>query len=103
MLRVRVTPGSPISLTTHHHQPVLPGGTRISVRPSTRHDASCDRKFMPRTSMSPSAGEIATLRRSDEHTSELKSLMRISYAVFCLQKKHPTISINQHQHIPRST
>src|SRR3546814_3147664 len=32
----------------------------------------------------------ATLRneRSDEHTSELQSLMRTSYAVFCLQKKH---------------
>src|SRR3546814_10349600 len=27
------------------------------------------------------------LRRSEEHTSELKSLMRISYAVFCLKKK----------------
>src|SRR3546814_9793720 len=28
-----------------------------------------------------------TLERSEEHTSELQSLMRISYAVFCLQKK----------------
>src|SRR3546814_2086096 len=27
--------------------------------------------------------------RSEEHTSELQSLMRISYAVFCLQKKNP--------------
>src|SRR3546814_1615209 len=27
-------------------------------------------------------------RRSEEHTSELQSLMRISYAVFCLQKKN---------------
>src|SRR3546814_8822037 len=27
------------------------------------------------------------LKRSEEHTSELQSLMRISYAVFCLQKK----------------
>src|SRR3546814_6773073 len=27
-------------------------------------------------------------RRSEEHTSELQSLMRISYAVFCLKKKH---------------
>src|SRR3546814_8262376 len=27
-------------------------------------------------------------KRSEEHTSELQSLMRISYAVFCLQKKH---------------
>src|SRR3546814_9789234 len=30
----------------------------------------------------------AGIRRSEEHTSELQSLMRISYAVFCLQKKH---------------
>src|SRR3546814_2852495 len=30
--------------------------------------------------------------RSEEHTSELQSLMRISYAVFCLKKKTPTIS-----------
>src|SRR3546814_10748705 len=29
-------------------------------------------------------------RRSEEHTSELQSLMRISYAVFCLKKKHTT-------------
>src|SRR3546814_10855153 len=28
-----------------------------------------------------------TMRRSEEHTSELQSLMRISYAVFCLKKK----------------
>src|SRR3546814_10268457 len=30
------------------------------------------------------------LRRSEEHTSELQSLMRISYAVFCLKKKKQT-------------
>src|SRR3546814_5514185 len=30
-------------------------------------------------------------RRSEEHTSELQSLMRISYAVFCLKKKNYTI------------
>src|SRR3546814_6869320 len=32
-------------------------------------------------------GHLAQLRRSEEHTSELQSLMRISYAVFCLKKK----------------
>src|SRR3546814_3937606 len=32
--------------------------------------------------------EIALFRRSEEHTSELQSLMRISYAVFCLKKKN---------------
>src|SRR3546814_6781326 len=31
-----------------------------------------------------------TSRRSEEHTSELQSLMRISYAVFCLKKKKQT-------------
>src|SRR3546814_1566775 len=30
---------------------------------------------------------VPTLSRSEEHTSELQSLMRISYAVFCLKKK----------------
>src|SRR3546814_2049184 len=35
------------------------------------------------------AREISTqLRRSDEHTSELQSLMSISYAVFCCKKKN---------------
>src|SRR3546814_10009240 len=31
---------------------------------------------------------VLILARSEEHTSELQSLMRISYAVFCLKKKH---------------
>src|SRR3546814_9367814 len=31
---------------------------------------------------------VRSLERSEEHTSELQSLMRISYAVFCLKKKN---------------
>src|SRR3546814_9853696 len=40
--------------------------------------------------------------RSEEHTSELKSLMRISYAVFCLKKKklHPQNTMNHVSHQP---
>src|SRR3546814_2334665 len=34
--------------------------------------------------------------RSEEHTSELQSLMRISYAVFCLKKKTTTLKVNHH-------
>src|SRR3546814_1942383 len=34
-----------------------------------------------------STAQLAALTRSEEHTSELQSLMRISYAVFCLKKK----------------
>src|SRR3546814_8223725 len=36
--------------------------------------------------------------RSEEHTSELQSLMRISYAVFCLKKKKPTQITDQMTH-----
>src|SRR3546814_5943161 len=41
------------------------------------------------TSVGPTVGDlVADLNaRSEEHTSELQSLMRISYAVFCLKKK----------------
>src|SRR3546814_6818798 len=43
---------------------------------------------------------VSFLKRSEEHTSELQSLMRISYAVFCLKKKNNNkqtkyININQ--------
>src|SRR3546814_5799243 len=34
-------------------------------------------------------GYVKDPQRSEEHTSELQSLMRISYAVFCLKKKKP--------------
>src|SRR3546814_7624620 len=36
--------------------------------------------------------------RSEEHTSELQSLMRISYAVFCLKQKNNTQHITQHEY-----
>src|SRR3546814_8269138 len=58
------------------------------------------RQVLPR-SVQPSAGRLLLQQRqfgdcpqrlgavrSEEHTSELQSLMRISYAVFCLQKKN---------------
>src|SRR3546814_10157663 len=42
-----------------------------------------------RVSFSPAqAGASSTVSRSEEHTSELQSLMRLSYAVFCLKKKN---------------
>src|SRR3546814_2249079 len=43
-----------------------------------RHGGRCDRR--------------RNARRSEEHTSELQSLMRISYAVFCLKKKKKQIN-----------
>src|SRR3546814_5516192 len=38
------------------------------------------------------------VQRSEEHTSELQSLMRISYAVFCLKKKKFKISHNHYKY-----
>src|SRR3546814_978624 len=64
------------------------------------HDAEADRAF--------AAGAVFGARhfgrRSEEHTSELQSLMRISYAVFCLKKKitsirkDTTLSAQQPEH-----
>src|SRR3546814_2107078 len=42
-------------------------------------------------------------QRSEEHTSELQSLMRISYAVFCLKKKNKTIALCRHTKSPTNT
>src|SRR3546814_4014048 len=38
-------------------------------------------------------GALCIAARSEEHTSELQSLMRISYAVFCLKKKKCNITV----------
>src|SRR3546814_4093795 len=48
------------------------GGRRAGLPARTPHQAR---------------GAVAQVVRSEEHTSELQSLMRISYAVFCLNKK----------------
>src|SRR3546814_3828257 len=47
---------------------------------------------------SPAAASNVASARSEEHTSELQSLMRISYAVFCLKKKN-NINNNSATHI----
>src|SRR3546814_7946363 len=46
-----------------------------------------------RRTASDDCSDNATIIRSEEHTSELQSLMRISYAVFCLKKKKHKKSI----------
>src|SRR3546814_5884678 len=40
--------------------------------------------------------QVHALRRSEEHTSELQSLMRISYAVFCLKKNTTDNTLLEH-------
>src|SRR3546814_9283791 len=57
------------------------------------HGDDSDTQFLVATDLRDSAKTAAA--RSEEHTSELQSLMRISYAVFCLKKKKTnTTNIN---------
>src|SRR3546814_1396687 len=76
----------------------LHGGDRVAGRDRIALAFLCDSRRRP--------------ARSEEHTSELQSLMRISYAVFCLKKKkrntsRPSqITVTQSHHLfntPRTT
>src|SRR3546814_6603505 len=68
----------------------------LCFRRRSGRDAGRDRHFAQRNRHEPRPlGRVALPRtgddgRSEEHTSELQSLMRISYAVFCLKKKIKT-------------
>src|SRR3546814_10012552 len=48
-------------------------------------------RFARRTFVGVASRYGSEIVRSEEHTSELQSLMRISYAVFCLKKKKKTL------------
>src|SRR3546814_5076141 len=50
-----------------------------------------ENRVQPGQTAGPVADELRHAVRSEEHTSELQSLMRISYAVFCLKKKKTNI------------
>src|SRR3546814_9713785 len=61
-------------------EPTRPAKT--AAKPGTAPDMSAAARAESGLSARP-----APAQRSEEHTSELQSLMRISYAVFCLKKK----------------
>src|SRR3546814_1670448 len=58
-------------------------GRRIMTTPSKPTAVAVQRR----------ARTVSPRKRSEEHTSELQSLMRISYAVFCLKKKTTNIPL----------
>src|SRR3546814_5360485 len=74
-----------------------------SVRPATciRSVPSCSSCWLERRRSTTRSCRCCFARsetsRSEEHTSELQSLMRISYAVFCLKKKKKNKN-EKHQH-----
>src|SRR3546814_16703223 len=60
-----------------------PAGRAASKR------STCRQKLVRLGSEVTGSYSASVWARSEEHTSELQSLMRISYAVFCLKKKNP--------------
>src|SRR3546814_2054448 len=76
---------------------LFPSTTLFRSPPIARSPCAMPLRDRPR---SPSP-RCCTPWRSEEHTSELQSLMRISYAVFCLKKKkkHNQIIRSSHDHI----
>src|SRR3546814_2030407 len=66
------------------HTPAVLGDSPVAYEDSTQRPSTITHK-PPKPNSSISTGVFLTTR-SEEHTSELQSLMRISYAVFCLKK-----------------
>src|SRR3546814_4550510 len=66
----------PVSAPSHVQ---IGGNRRISRESHDQGSRSCERSC---------SCSLRFAARSEEHTSELQSLMRISYAVFCLKKKN---------------
>src|SRR3546814_2201338 len=50
--------------------------------------------LLPGMHIDPRIAALVGMARSEEHTSELQSLMRISYAVFCLKKKNNKLNLH---------
>src|SRR3546814_6871679 len=87
--------GQPTSAADHprnarYHCATAGHKPSAAVRASAWLKTSCHSSMCapaPRTATTPPRAIAGRPRRSEEHTSELQSLMRISYAVFCLKKK----------------
>src|SRR3546814_8708646 len=101
----RRSPASCIRSTTCARRSARP--SKVSVQPR-RPILSIGRCPVSDFDSSFEAGQLAALfkpkltsdpnRRSEEHTSELQSLMRISYAVVCLKKKNTKKSMKTVRH-----
>src|SRR3546814_9017952 len=75
---LRCCRSQPLQTTT----PIVTHPGLNTIEPDFRRCASLSQRKTDVSVRSPES------RRSEEHTSELQSLMRISYAVFCLKKKN---------------
>src|SRR3546814_2437777 len=90
--------GEPISRDDLGEESAVSGNARtIDVQVTRlRRKIEADPKFPRYLQTVRGTGYVLMPDRSEEHTSELQSLMRISYAVFCLKKK--TTQPTHHKH-----
>src|SRR3546814_4981379 len=77
-------PGRPQQLADQHQ---AGSGTRVPETVVLPENPACGADLRRGDPQIRSEHHCAVRPRSEEHTSELQSLMRISYAVFCLKKK----------------
>src|SRR3546814_3979326 len=69
---------------------------RLAIGP--RISSACGKRLCIKVSPEDARAQFKEIVRSEEHTSELQSLMRISYAVFCLKKKTTERKQDAHTH-----
>src|SRR3546814_6188388 len=74
----------------------FPSTTFGGPPPRAGEDRPQPAAFRPSSSRAQAAAQTKK-GRSEEHTSELQSLMRISYAVFCLKKKNTNMNKTYHK------
>src|SRR3546814_4602618 len=89
---------------------LLPAGANIASLATARHGFMAANQYLQAQGRAPcfavrllaatpqvllDEGRIQVQARSEEHASELQSLMRISYAVFCLKKQKRNQTYNQ--------
>src|SRR3546814_4295394 len=73
-------------VTTHHFDDLL--RETVALPEARKHilDGALDERMYGLMAIDPLRNLFDSMPRSEEHTSELQSLMRISYPVFCLKK-----------------
>src|SRR3546814_6706107 len=70
---------------------LLASNRRLPARAAARVEGRPAAPTIAATTVSQASPSTSATSRSEEHTSELQSLMRISYAVFCLKQKKNTL------------
>src|SRR3546814_967057 len=81
---------------------VAPGSTEEAMISGAPVDARPNSRLACQVNLTPLSDGLI-VERSEEHTSELQSLMRISYAVFCLKKKKHNQNMKTTEQITKHT